>query len=102
MPPPEPRSSTVSPGFSSASAVGLPQPREAAVASAGRPHVSLSAYRLEVMGSHSSREDVDPQHASLDDVTRSAAFAYLSLTMLLMSSSAIAYLLSRHAQELQQ
>ena len=29
MPPPEPRSSTVSPGFSSASAVGLPQPSEA-------------------------------------------------------------------------
>jgi hypothetical protein len=28
MPPPEPRSSTVSPGLSSASAVGLPQPRE--------------------------------------------------------------------------
>ena len=29
MPPPEPRSSTTSPGFSSASAVGLPQPSEA-------------------------------------------------------------------------
>ena len=33
MPPPEPRSSTVSPGFSSASAVGLPQPSDAATAS---------------------------------------------------------------------
>src|SRR6266700_2292093 len=74
MPPPEPRSSTVSPGLSSASAVGLPQPRDAA----------------------------DPQHASLEDVTRSAALAYLSFTMLLMSCSAMAHLLLRRDQELQQ
>ena len=40
MPPPEPRSSTVSPGSSAASAVGLPQPRDAATASAGSAAVS--------------------------------------------------------------
>ena len=42
MPPPEPRSSTVSPAFSSASAVGLPQPSEARKASSGRPVASVS------------------------------------------------------------
>ena len=35
MPPPEPRSSTTSPGFSSARAVGFPQPSDASMASAG-------------------------------------------------------------------
>ena len=35
MPPPEPRSSTTSPVFSSASAVGLPHPSDASMASAG-------------------------------------------------------------------
>src|SRR5438876_1154304 len=40
MPPPEPRSSTTSPGLSWASAVGLPQPSEAATASAGSSAVS--------------------------------------------------------------
>ena len=40
IPPPEPRSSTVSPGASSASAVGLPQPSEAATASTGSSAVS--------------------------------------------------------------
>ena len=43
MPPPEPRSSTTSPARSSASAVGLPQPREAATASAGSAVVSSAA-----------------------------------------------------------
>ena len=36
MPPPEPRSSTVSPAFNSASAVGLPHPSDAITASTGR------------------------------------------------------------------
>ena len=40
IPPPEPRSSTVSPGASSASAVGLPHPSEAATASTGSSAVS--------------------------------------------------------------
>ncbi len=37
MPPPDPRSSTVSPGFKVASAVGLPQPSDATTACSGRP-----------------------------------------------------------------
>ena len=45
MPPPEPRSSTVSPGWSSASAVGLPQPSEASTAAEGRSATSSTAYR---------------------------------------------------------
>ena len=40
MPPPEPRSSTISPSFRSASMVGLPHPSEAVTASAGRKSVS--------------------------------------------------------------
>ena len=43
MPPPDPRSSTISPGLSSARAVGFPQPSEAARASAGSAEVSLPA-----------------------------------------------------------
>ena len=39
MPPPDPRSRTVSPSFSCASAVGFPQPSDASSASAGRPAV---------------------------------------------------------------
>src|SRR6516165_7060158 len=45
MPPPEPRSSTRSPSFRSATASGFPQPRLAATASAGSPSVSPSRYR---------------------------------------------------------
>ena len=37
IPPPDPRSRTVSPGLSSARAVGLPQPNEARSASSGSP-----------------------------------------------------------------
>ena len=40
MPPPEPRSSTVSPGRRSATATGLPQPRLARTAASGRLPVS--------------------------------------------------------------
>jgi hypothetical protein len=43
MPPPEPRSSTVSPARSSATAVGLPHPSEASVAASGKsPRCSAS------------------------------------------------------------
>jgi hypothetical protein len=43
IPPPEPRSSTVSPSCSSATAIGLPQPSEASVAASGRlPRTSAS------------------------------------------------------------
>ena len=39
IPPPEPRSSTLSPAFRPARAVGLPQPAEAAMDSAGNPAI---------------------------------------------------------------
>src|SRR5512142_3439328 len=51
MPPPDPRSRTVSPGFSSTSAVGLPHPSDAATASRGSALVSASEYRSDVIGS---------------------------------------------------
>src|SRR5215216_4301054 len=44
MPPPEPRSSTVSPTCSSATAVGLPQPRLASTAVSGSSSRSRAAY----------------------------------------------------------
>ena len=51
MPPPDPRSSTVSPAFSSINAVGLPQPSEAATAASGRAPRSPSLYRFDVISS---------------------------------------------------
>jgi hypothetical protein len=64
MPPPEPRSSTVSPSRRSASAVGLPQPSDASSASAGMPAVSPASYRSAVIGSHVSlaepQQPLDP------------------------------------------
>src|SRR3990167_965336 len=89
MPPPEPRSRTTSPGLSSASAVGFPQPSEAATASAGSAAVSPAAYRFEVMVSHSPREEALPQHELPPEVTRSAALPYFSFTISLISRSAI-------------
>src|SRR3954471_15197140 len=44
MPPPEPRSSTVSPGLRSATATGFPHPRLAARASAGSSAFSSASY----------------------------------------------------------
>src|SRR5437762_1231668 len=85
IPPPEPRSSTVSPGASSASAVGLPQPRDAATAAFGSAAVSLASYSLEVTGSHS---DEPPQHEPpLPLTTLSATCPYFSFTICLMSLS---------------
>src|SRR5215831_2667973 len=93
IPPPEPRSSTVSPVRSSASAVGLPQPSDAATAAAGSTAVSLSLYRLEVIGSSAAslpqQALVEQHEASSPATTFSAAFPYLSLTVCLMSCSAI-------------
>ena len=45
MPPPDPRSSTVSPGLSSATAVGLPHPRLARTAPSGSEPRSARSYR---------------------------------------------------------
>src|SRR5260370_9635792 len=79
MRPPEPRSRTVSPALSWARAVGLPQPREARIASSGICPVSLASYRLAVIGS------LDPQQELPPEVTRKAACPYFSLTISLVS-----------------
>src|SRR5262245_47532833 len=95
IPPPEPRSSTVSPARSSASAVGLPHPREAATALTGSSAVSVAVYRLDVIGSTAaslSRHELpEQQEASPPATTLSAAFPYLFFTICLMSWSAMAW-----------
>src|SRR5579864_685027 len=92
MPPPEPRSRTVSPGRRPASAVGLPQPSDARSASGGRSATSWTAYKLDVIGSpHPEPDAVPPQQASPQQAApptaaRRAAAAYLSRTTALSSS----------------
>ena len=76
MPPPLPRSSTTSPGFSSASAVGLPQPSEASTAASGSSLFCNSSYNSDVIGSAPDEQDEGllPQQAlPCPDTTRSAA-----------------------------
>src|SRR4051812_17983929 len=85
MPPPAPRSRTVSPSRSAASAVGLPQPSDARSASTGTPAFCFSSYRSAVIGSHDSvvvpQHAVDPQHAeTTPSDTLKAACPYFSLT----------------------
>src|SRR5258708_15935365 len=64
MPPPLPRSSTFSPGNSSANAVGLPQPSEARAAAMGISPNSIWVYRSEVMGLPALVvQQLDSQHA---------------------------------------
>src|ERR1017187_8774478 len=85
MPPPEPRSSTVSPGLSRASAVGLPQPSEASTASFGTCPVSLPSYSDEVIGAQQpSAEGAEPQQELPPETARNAACPYFSLTTSLM------------------
>src|SRR5271157_191613 len=89
MPPPEPRSRTISPGRNSASAVGFPQPSEAATASAGSAAVSEASYRLRVMGSQPLSSAPPPQQAVFPAATCLAAAPYFSFTascILLMTS----------------
>src|SRR3954454_537954 len=83
MPPPDPRSRTVSPGSRLASAVGLPHPSEAFSAASGICPAWASSYRLEVMGSqHPSSADLAPQQPLLPpDVTRRAASPHLAFTV---------------------
>src|SRR5579885_2625462 len=86
MPPPDPRSRTISPGRSSASAVGLPQPKDALNASSGIPSTSAGSYRSEVIGSTQPSElGADPQHELLPVLARSAASLYFCLTVSLNS-----------------
>src|ERR1035437_3429444 len=81
MPPPEPRSSTMSPSLRSASAVGLPQPSDARPASLGRQAVSSPVYRLVVIGSSQHDDGPAPQQPLRSpDATRKAAAPYFSRT----------------------
>src|SRR6266540_3190134 len=90
MPPPEPRSSTVSPGFNSASAVGLPQPSEACNAVAGTSPASATSYRFEVIGSQqSSALRLPQQPLPSPERTRCAACPYFSRTTSFTSLGAL-------------
>ncbi len=64
MPPPDPRSRTVWPAFSSINAVGLPQPSEAATAASGRTPRSPSLYRFEVISSVPQQPEPEQQLTS--------------------------------------
>src|SRR5579862_2792386 len=91
IPPPDPRSSTVSPAFSCASAVGFPHPREAATTSFGNSATSPAAYKSDVIGSqHSVALVPHPQPLDAPAATRRAASPYFVLTTSLMFSFAIA------------
>src|ERR1035441_5906446 len=87
MPPPEPRSRTISPGFNLASAVGLPQPRLASTAVSGNSPSSLP-WRSLVMGSAQwASAGAPPQHElEPPATTRSAACPYFSFTTSMMLS----------------
>src|SRR6476661_3457308 len=88
IPPPEPRSRTVSPGLSSASAVGLPQPSEASTASAGSPATSAALYRSELIGSqpHGAHPSGPQQLPRSPASTSVAASAYRARTVSLNES----------------
>src|SRR5580693_8002210 len=90
-PPPEPRSRTVSPALSLASAVGFPQPSEASIASAGISLTCAASYRFDVIGSHPQLVEaaVAPQQELPPVVARSAASPYFSFTASLMFASAM-------------
>src|ERR1700678_985367 len=91
MPPPEPRSRTVSPALSLASAVGFPQPSDASIASGGISPACAASYRFEVMGSHPQLAEaaVAPQQELPPVLARSAASPYFSFTASLIFASAM-------------
>src|SRR6266487_728667 len=86
IPPPDPRSRTVWPGSRVSRAVGLPQRSDAVTASAGRPLVSASEYRFDVIGSPQPHA-VGPQQPVLVEafLTESAMAPYFSRTACWMS-----------------
>src|SRR5450759_5452320 len=90
MPPPDPRSRTVSPGFNSASAVGLPQPSDAFSAASGTSPACPASYRLEVIGSQQLVAlGALLQHPLWPAVTRKAAWPYFSRTTSFTSLDAV-------------
>src|SRR5216110_3329693 len=91
MPPPDPRSSTVCPGSRAKSAVGLPQPSDAATASGGRSRVSDSEYRFDVMGSPQPQAEGPQQLALPPDL---AIAAYFSRTACCTDVSVMSHLVN--------
>src|SRR5690349_11693220 len=67
MPPPLPRSSTFSPGNSSARAVGLPQPSDARAAAMGISPNSIWLYKSDVMGSPCRASEVQQLASQQED-----------------------------------
>src|SRR5699024_9518128 len=102
MPPPDPRSSTRSPGESDATAVGFPQPRLAATAETGRSTASRASYRPAPKVTSTVLLDVPQQLESVvpsrtcsllaPACTRVAAAAYRRRTCSRSSFSAMALL----------
>src|SRR5256714_8333075 len=87
IPPPEPRSSTVSPSRSSATAVGLPHPRLARVAVPGSSARSAAAYSA---GPNRSCSHPAPQHEPTgpqSHACRWAAAAVAASPHLILTSS---------------
>src|SRR3954471_19415764 len=81
MPPPDPRSRTVSPGFRLAKAVGFPHPSEARTAVSGSSPFWASSYRLPVIGSAPQAVDeAEPQQELPPFEARRAACPYFSFT----------------------
>src|SRR5437588_11597414 len=81
MPPPEPRSRTISPGFNSARAVGFPHPSEAFTAASGNSDFCEESYRSRVIGSICVPQQDGAQHApNSPDATRRAASPYFVFT----------------------
>src|SRR5438270_1366045 len=93
MPPPLPRSSTVSPAFNSARAVGLPQPSDARTAALGNSPTCTWSYRSEVIGSlqHVEALPFPQQPAPLLSITLRAAWPYFARTVSLSSLSFIVF-----------
>src|SRR5688572_2919097 len=91
MPPPLPRSRTVSPSASEASAVGLPHPSDALTAASGITDVSSVPYRLLVIGLASeSQHEVSGLQQPLvgrASATARARAAYFSRTVSRTESS---------------
>src|SRR5215471_15857764 len=74
MPPPDPRSRTLSPSCRSATASGFPQPRLASTASSGSQPVSPSRYREpDWPPAVSGAAEPVPQHDSVAELSQHAA-----------------------------
>src|SRR5262249_4257976 len=99
IPPPDPRSSTVWPGSSSISAVGLPQPSEAATASGGNPCVSSVEYKFDVIGSPQPQDDGP---VADDSVTAAAIAPYFSRTTCWISDTSISHICKCECRDLRQ